>query len=181
MSKAITRVAEKSRTTRIIRYFIYKELIRTNLLFSFTGSFLGISIIGFLSTLLFDQSDTFFLIGSFGASAVLLYGLPKSPLSRLRNLFGGHLISGIIGVTTAFTFGDYLPIAAALAVSASIAAMQITRTIHPPGGATALIAVIGSSKIKALGYFYLLSPVLAGILVLYLVALLAKPLRKFKL
>jgi CBS-domain-containing membrane protein len=50
--------------------------------------------------------------------------------------------------------------------------MQITKTLHPPGGATALIAIIGSDKIKALGYTYLLSPVLIGVLILLLAALI---------
>lgn len=49
--------------------------------------------------------------------------------------------------------------------------MQITKTLHPPGGATALIATIGSPKIQNLGYFYVLSPVLSGVLILLLVAL----------
>ncbi|WP_448635834.1 HPP family protein [Pedobacter panaciterrae] len=55
--------------------------------------------------------------------------------------------------------------------------MQITKTLHPPGGATALIAVIGSEKIKALGYMYVLSPVLSGIMILFLVALIFNNLR----
>jgi CBS-domain-containing membrane protein len=56
--------------------------------------------------------------------------------------------------------------------------MQITKTMHPPGGATALIAVIGSEKIKHLGYFYVLSPVLSGVLILLIVALLVNNLHK---
>ena len=63
-------------------------------------------------------------------------------------------------------------LASALSVSLSIVLMQITKTLHPPGGATALIANIGSEKVRSLGYGYVLSPVLSGVLILLLVALL---------
>ena len=62
-------------------------------------------------------------------------------------------------------------LASALAVSASIVMMQVTKTLHPPGVATALIANIGSEKIKSLGYMYVFSPVLSGVIILLLVAL----------
>jgi CBS-domain-containing membrane protein len=62
-------------------------------------------------------------------------------------------------------------LAAALAVSSSIVVMQVTKTLHPPGGATALIAVTGSEEIKSLGYLYVLSPILSGVVILLVVAL----------
>jgi CBS-domain-containing membrane protein len=61
---------------------------------------------------------------------------------------------------------------ASLSVSLSIVMMQLTKTLHPPGGATALIAVTGSAEIKNLGYWYVISPVLSGVLILLIVALL---------
>ena len=63
-------------------------------------------------------------------------------------------------------------LSAALSVALSIVAMQVTKTLHPPGGATALIANIGSEKIKALGFMYVLSPVLTGVIILLVVALI---------
>jgi CBS-domain-containing membrane protein len=117
------------------------------------------------------MSDTFYLIGSFGASSVLIYGLVNSPLAQPRNLIGGHLISGFIGVSVNLLVKEPW-IAASLAVSLAIIGMQITKTLHPPGGATALIAVIGSEKIKALGYLYLVTPILTGVCVLLVIALL---------
>jgi CBS-domain-containing membrane protein len=112
------------------------------------------------------------LIGSFGASSVLVYGIIQSPFSQPRNLVGGHLISAFVGVTVHKLVPDIIWIAAPMAVSLSIVLMQITKTLHPPGGATALIAIIGSDKIKALGYTYLFSPVLIGVLILLLAALI---------
>ena len=78
---------------------------------------------------------------------------------------------------TAFNLLDpYLWLAAALAVATSIALMHATKTLHPPGGATALIAVIGGAKIHHLGYFYAVIPVGAGALVMLAVALLVNNL-----
>lgn len=122
--------------------------------------------------------DNVFLIGSFGASAVLVFGATNSPLAQPRNLIGGHLLSAVIGVTIHLLIPHQLWLSSALAVSLSIVAMQITKTMHPPGGATALIANVGSEKIKHLGYQYVLSPVLSGVLVLLVVALVVNNLPK---
>jgi len=120
----------------------------------------------------FAQQDYIFLIGSFGASCVLVYGVIQSPLAQPRNLVGGHLISALVGVTAYKLIPDVLWIAAPLAVSFSIVMMQITKTLHPPGGATALIAVTGSPAIIKLGYWYVITPVLVGSLTLLAVALI---------
>jgi CBS domain-containing membrane protein len=160
------------KTLRKARIVIYKETLidfREHF-WTFVGSFLGISIIGLLNTYYVEAVDNLFLVGSFGASSVLIYGVINSPLAQPRNLIGGHLISAIIGVTISF-FVKEVWLAAALAVSLSIVLMQITKTLHPPGGATALIAVIGSEKIKSFGYLYVLSPILSGVLILFFIAL----------
>jgi CBS-domain-containing membrane protein len=128
-------------------------------------------MIGFLNSYYLNGSDNLFLVGSFGASSVLIYGVINSPLAQPRNLIGGHLISAVVGVTVNYLVGETW-VAAALAVSIAIVLMQITKTLHPPGGATALIAIIGSDKIKALGYSYVLSPVLTGVVILLFVALI---------
>lgn len=100
-----------------------------------------------------------------------MYGVIQSPLAQPRNLIGGHLVSALIGVTVQKFVPDILWVTAPLAVSLSIVFMQITKTLHPPGGATALIAVTGSAELKNLGYWYVISPVLTGSLILLLVAL----------
>ena len=121
------------------------------ILLSFIGSFLGIFAVyevGHFKQ--FHIEDTLFLVGSFGASAVLLYGLPKSPYAQPRNLLFGHVISASVGVTCALLLSRYPALSAALAVSLAILFMHVTNSIHPPGGATALIAVIGSPHITSL-------------------------------
>lgn len=159
---------------RKTRYIFYKETLIDfkEHFWSFVGSFFGIGIIAFLQSQTLETSDVIFLIGSFGASSVLIYGVIQSPLAQPRNLVGGHLISAIIGVTVQKLIPDILWISAPLAVSLSIVFMQITKTLHPPGGATALIAVTGSITIKEMGYFYVISPVLSGVLILLIVAII---------
>ncbi len=139
---------------------------------SWIGSFLGIGAVSFISFNLLDQTDFLMIIGSFGASAVLIYGAVRSPLAQPRNLIGGHIISALIGVTCYKIFPSQLWLASSLAVATSIAAMHITKTLHPPGGATSLIAVIGSTKIHNLGYLYAIVPVGVGAMIMLIVALL---------
>ena len=115
------------------------------------------------------------VIGSFGASAVLLYGAPKAPFSQPRNLVGGHLVSAAVGVACYLYLPDIVIIQEAVAVATAIALMMLTRTLHPPGGATALIAVIGSDTIHQLGWGYLF-PVMIGALLLLVVALIGNNL-----
>lgn len=161
------------RQYRKTKYILYKETLVDfkEQFWSFVGSFIGIGSIAYFNTHHFQESDSVYLIGSFGASSVLIYGNINSPFSQPKNLVGGHLLSAIIGVTIHLLLPDILWLSAALAVSFSIIVMQITKTLHPPGGATALIAVIGTAKIKSLGYWYVLSPVLIGVIILLLVAL----------
>jgi CBS domain-containing membrane protein len=162
------------RNLRVARYVFYKETLvdYKEHLWTFIGSFTGIALIGFFHSQLISHNDSLFLIGSFGASSVLIYGHINSPLAQPRNLIGGHLVSALVGVTIHQLLPQELWLSAALSVSLSIVLMQITKTLHPPGGATALIANIGSSKILNMGYMYVLSPVLTGVTILLLVALL---------
>jgi CBS-domain-containing membrane protein len=148
------------------------------LLWSWIGAFLGIGLCAVLSATYFEPRDLSLLIGSFGASAVLVYGAIKSPLAQPRNLIGGHIISALVGVSCVKLFGGTVWLAAAFAVSLAIVAMLATKTLHPPGGATALIAVIGGPKVHALGFLYAFIPAGAGAIVLLLVALLVNNLSK---
>ncbi len=148
----------------------------TEIIWSWLGGFLGIALVAYLNETLMEPADLILLIGSLGASAVLIYGAIKSPLAQPRNLVGGHLISALIGVTAYKLLAPYPWLAAAVAVATSIALMHATKTLHPPGGATALIFVMGSPKLHNLGYLYVLMPVGAGVILMLLVALLVNNL-----
>ena len=148
------------------------------LLWSWLGAMIGIGLCAFLSAKFFEPRDLTLLIGSFGASAVLVYSAIKSPLAQPRNLIGGHVISGLVGVACWQLLGGTLWLATAMAVSLAIVSMLATKTLHPPGGATALIAVIGGAKIHNLGYLYAFVPAGAGAVILLIVALIVNNLSK---
>jgi len=93
-------------------------------------------------------------------------------------LIGGHIISAIIGVTCYKMLYPHMWLAASLAVATAIALMHASKTLHPPGGATALIAVIGSQKVHNLGYFYAIVPVGTGAFMMLAVALLVNNISK---
>jgi CBS domain-containing membrane protein len=109
-------------------------------------------------------------IASMGSTAVLLFAAPHGAMSQPWPVFGGHLVSALIGVSCVRWLGDDTMLTASLAVALSIAAMYSLRCLHPPGGATAMYAVLGGETVHALGYGYLFSPVLLNISVLLAVA-----------
>lgn len=125
---------------------------------SWLGAALGLSALGALSRVVLAGVDHGLVIGSMGATAVLVYGAPRSPFAQPRAVIGGHVVSALVGVACQQALPNAPEVAAALAVSTAIAVMHLTRTLHPPGGATALIAVIGSVHLKALGFSYAVAP-----------------------
>jgi CBS-domain-containing membrane protein len=150
----------------------------SEIIWSWIGSFAGIAAVAVVNFAIVDKTDLVMIIGSFGASAVLIYGAIRSPLAQPRNLIGGHMISAAIGVTTYKLLPAPLWLTSAIAVATSIAVMHATKTLHPPGGATALIAVIGSQKIHNLGYLYVLIPAGVGPFIMLTVALLVNNIPK---
>lgn len=157
---------------------IHPRINYEDVFWSFVGGFLGITVVTWLETWLFSGSDLILVIGSFGASSVLAYGAIHSPFAQPRNLVGGHVVSAIAGVACYQLFYAIPWFAAATAVACAIVAMQVTRTVHPPGGATALIAVIGSEQIHRLGWWYVLIPAALGSSILLVMALLVNNIPK---
>jgi len=150
----------------------------SEIMWSWIGAFIGIIAVAYVHYGILENTDLVMVIGSFGASAVLLYGAVKSPLAQPRNLIGGHIFSAVIGVASYKIFADQTWLAAGVAVATAIAFMHATKTLHPPGGATALIAVIGSQKIHNLGYLYAIIPVGLGAFIMLVIALLVNNIPK---
>jgi CBS-domain-containing membrane protein len=148
------------------------------ILWSWIGSFLGLSAVSLIHYKILDETGLMMIIGSFGASAVLIYGAIRSPLAQPRNLLGGHILSAIVGVTAFQWLGGQPWLAAAVAVSTAIAVMHLSKTLHPPGGATALIAVIGGESVHNLGYLYVAMPAALGAMVMLVVALMVNNIPK---
>jgi len=138
-------------------------------LISALGGFISIFLVMELSALL-GLTHTPLIIASFGASAVLLFAAPHGAFSQPWPLVGGHLISAFIGVSCFQLGGDTL-IAAAVAVALAIAAMHYLRCIHPPGGATALTAVVGGTEIHQLGYSYIMAPIVINAISILILAI----------
>lgn len=150
----------------------------SEILWSWAGAFLGIVAVAYINFNILQESALMMIVGSFGASAVLIYGAIKSPLAQPRNLLGGHFFSALIGVASYQLLHDHLWLASGVAVATAIAFMHATKTLHPPGGATALIAVIGGQDVHNLGYLYAVAPVGAGATIMLAVALLVNNIAK---
>jgi CBS-domain-containing membrane protein len=110
------------------------------------------------------------VVASMGASAVLVFAVPHGQLSQPWPLVGGHLVSAFVGVSCAWLIPQEF-LAAAVAVGVAIGLMYYLRCIHPPGGATALSAVIGGSAVHELGYAFLVTPVLINVLTILVVGI----------
>lgn len=135
------------------------------------GALTGILLTGLVTTLCVGPSPALpALIAPMGASAVLLFAVPSSPLAQPWSIIGGNLVAALVGVSAARLVPDPI-VAASLAVGVAVAVMFAFRCVHPPSGAVALTAVVGGPAIAALGYRFVLAPVLLNSVLITLVAL----------
>lgn len=128
------------------------------MLLSWAGSFLGIGLLAYLSV----DSKYPLIAAPMGATSVLVFGVPHSPLAQPRNVIGGNLIGGVVSILLVQAFGT-VPWVMAMAVSTTIILMKLTRTVHPPSGAVALVGVM-----SGVSWDFLFTPVLAGSVVIVL-------------
>jgi len=108
------------------------------------------------------------LAASFGASCVLVFATPQSPLARPKNVIGGHLISAFVGLVLFVLLGAS-PLAMALGTGLAIALMQATDTLHPPAGGDPLIVLLATGTANPVGWSFLLTPILAGTVAIVIV------------
>ncbi|WP_036480102.1 HPP family protein [Myxosarcina sp. GI1] len=132
-----------------------------HILLSYLGSFIGIAVLAYLSV----YSSYPLIAAPFGATAVLVFGVPDSPLAQPRNVIGGNLIGALTCVTLVHLFGT-APWVMALAVATTIKLTQLTRTVHPPAGAVALVGVLSNAQ-----WDFILTPALVGSIVIVIVTL----------
>lgn len=155
-----------NRLTRSLQHFLQAsrsltdqpQFSRRQIVFCWLGSFLGIFTLAYLCS----QSNYSLIAAPFGATAVLVYAVPDSPLAQPRNLIGGNCIGALVCILLVYLFGT-APWVMALAVATTIALMQLTKTLHPPGGAVALVGVMSGCS-----WNFLLTPVLAGSIIILL-------------
>lgn len=138
---------------------------------STVGGFVGIIAVLLVSHEFLGANGSSMIIASMGASSVLLFAAPHGTLSQPWAVLGGHTISAVVGVSCGLLIANQY-YAAAIAVGISIGCMHYLRCLHPPGGATALVAVIGGNEVQSLGYQFVVEPVLINASVLVVVAII---------
>ncbi len=138
------------------------------------AAFTALFIVTFISLQLAETASSVILLASMGASSVLLFGLPNSPLAKPWSFVGGHLISATVGLICSHAFTD-VALMSAVTIGCVLFFMYVFECMHPPGGATALVPVIASTE-SVLGYDFLLYPVATNVFVMLIVALV---LQKF--
>lgn len=148
------------------------------IIWSWIGAFVGISVVGYIHYYILAGTSFMMMIASFAASSVLIYGTPRSPFAQPRNVLGGHVLSAFVGVICYKVVGFCPWVACAIAAPTVIALMHATKTVHPPAGATALIAIMGEERVHSLGFWYPFIPVGAGIVILLIVALVVNNIPK---
>ena len=131
-----------------------------HIFWSWFGSFLAIAVTAYLSA----KTNSPLLMAPFGATSVLIFGVPDSPLAQPRNLIGGNLVAALVSLTILHLFGSS-PWAMGMAVATAIGMMQFTGTLHPPSGAVALVIMMTKAP-----WNFLLTPVLEGSIILVLCA-----------
>jgi len=140
------------------------------------GAFCGLAISEFISLKFLGSSNPWF-IAPMGASAVLLFAVPASPLAQPWSIIGGNLVAATVAVTCALFFG-HAGWVAAVAAGLAIGIMMRLRCLHPPSGAVALTAVLGGAGVTNLGYQFVFFPVLLNSILLLIVALIFNNLFK---
>ena len=140
------------------------------------GAALGLIGTAYLSHFFLGDFNPWF-IAPMGASAVLLFALPASPLAQPWSIIGGNLIAAMVGITCAKLIATPI-LSVALAGSLAIALMMRLRCLHPPSGAVALTAILGGSQVSELGFQFVFSPVLVNSLLLVILAIIFNLLAK---
>jgi CBS-domain-containing membrane protein len=128
---------------------------------AWSGGFIAIAMVASLT----DWMAIPWLLGSFGASCVLVFGFPDAAFSQPRNVVAGHLISSLVGLAFLTVFGPHWW-SVAMSVGPAIAIMMFTRTVHPPAGSNPVIVFMTQP-----GWSFVLFPTLVGSLVLVAVTL----------
>jgi len=138
--------------------------------FSIVGAFIATLCASFFSNSILEADQLPMVLASTGASAMLIFGIPHSPVSQPWPVVGGHIISAVIGITAYYLISNPI-LASSIAIGLAMLAMHYTGSMHPPGGATAVTAVIGGSTVHELGYYFVIVPVFFNSIILLSIAM----------
>jgi CBS domain-containing membrane protein len=139
-------------------------------LVSALGGFVAIFAVYWTSQRVLGPAASPILVLSMGSTAAMLFAVPHGALSQPWPLLGGHLVSGLIGIACLLWVPDPM-LAASLATGLALGAMHYLRCIHPPAGATALAAALGNEAVKAMGFAFVVAPLMLNVLIIFAVAI----------
>ena len=134
---------------------------------SFLAGLFSVITIGILTFLTYKTEYGIFLLASFGSSMVLLYGYPESPFAQPKNVFFGHLVTSVVGLIVLHFIQLPIHLTIPLAVGFGVGLMILLNVTHPPAGGNPIIVIIGS-----VSFDYLLSPVIAGSIIIIIFAII---------
>lgn len=140
-------------------------------LLSALGGLIALTCVLFISEWQLGLSNSAAIVAAIGASAVLVFNAPHGHFSQPWPVLGGHLLSAIIGVSCAQVISNPL-LAVPIAIAMAILGMNVLRCVHPPGGATALNAIIAGDAVHQLGYYYVITPVLLNVVIVIIIGIL---------
>lgn len=145
--------------------------------FSVVGAFSATLMASFLSYTILEEDHIPMILASTGASAMLIFALPHSPVSQPWNLVGGHLVSAFVGISCLLLVESPL-LSSSIAIAVAMVLMHTFRCMHPPGGATAVTAAIGTPQIETLGYAFMVVPVFINAIILLSIAMAVGTIRE---
>ncbi len=149
----------------VMRVMSTKELY-----ISIVGAFIATLLASFFSNNILNAGGMPMVLASTGASAMLIFGVPHSQVSQPWPLVGGHLVSALVGVTAYYLIPNAI-LASSTAIGLAMLMMHFAKCMHPPGGATAVTAVIGGESIHQLGYYFVIIPVFFNAIILLSIAM----------
>ena len=149
----------------VMRVMSTKELY-----ISIIGAFIATLLASFFSNNILNAGGMPMVLASTGASAMLIFGVPHSQVSQPWPLVGGHLVSALVGVTAYYLIPNAI-LASSTAIGLAMLMMHFAKCMHPPGGATAVTAVIGGESIHQLGYYFVIIPVFFNAIILLSIAM----------
>jgi CBS domain-containing membrane protein len=144
---------------------------------SIIGAFFATLLSSFFSYQILEADAMPVVLASTGASAMLIFGLPHSPVSQPWNLVGGHLSSAFVGICC-YKLIPHPVFASSCAIPIAMFLMHQLRCMHPPGGATAITAVIGGATVHELGFNFMIIPVFFNSIILLSIAIAAGSFRE---
>jgi len=157
--------------------YLRRAMSEKEFMISLVGAFIATLLASFFSDMILMAEEMPLILASTGASAILIFSLPLSPVSQPWSLVAGHVVSAFVGVSCYILIPNEL-LASSFSIFFAMLLMHVFRCMHPPGGATAITAVVGGANVHNLGYAYIVMPVFVNSVILLSVAMAVATFRE---